>query len=103
TKLVLLIAVSSILVWRYNSPEVLWAFTGCVLNGGSSKPLKRLINQPRPASATGLKTDSGMPSTHAQNLGYIATYAIFILIGCKGLNTFTLGVAFAIITWAATM
>ena len=34
--------------------------------------LKRVINQQRPQGAR--KTDGGMPSSHANNLGFLATY-----------------------------
>ncbi|XP_059074597.1 lipid phosphate phosphatase epsilon 2, chloroplastic isoform X2 [Cryptomeria japonica] len=81
TKWVLLTAVVSIVVWRHNSPEVLWAVTGCILNEGSSKTLKQIINQPSPASAIGLRKDPGMPSSHAQNLAFVTTYALFIRMG----------------------
>lgn len=34
--------------------------------------LKQLINQQRPVGAR--KTDGGMPSSHANNLGFLSTY-----------------------------
>lgn len=55
-------------------------FTGSILNGISSKILKRVLNQERPSgfededSVKYKPSDKGMPSSHAMSLGFIGTY-----------------------------
>lgn len=73
---VLATAATVVLIWR-DHDQVLWASTGSVLNSASSKILKKIFNQQRPLTAVGLKADPGMPSSHAQSLGFLALYAAF--------------------------
>lgn len=51
-----------------------WALTGSIVAAFNNKLLKKLINQARPAAAR--KVDPGMPSSHAQSLAFLTTYAI---------------------------
>jgi hypothetical protein len=57
-------------------------FIGSILNGISSKILKKVLNVDRPEgfeSDTSVKikpSDKGMPSSHAMSLGFIGTYCI---------------------------
>lgn len=79
------IAAIVVIVWR-DQYHVLWAITGAVLNAASSKLLKKFFNQERPLSAVGLKEDSGMPSSHAQSLGFLSLYAAFGVVLQLGTN-----------------
>lgn len=60
-------------------------FLGSIVNGLLSKLLKRLIHQERPAALQTNETmtvkpeDNGMPSSHAMSLGFICSYATFLL------------------------
>ena len=92
-------AVFAVVVYR-RDVHVFWCLVGSIINsflskvgkrgpaGGKGKKekeeeaecvfvvaqiLKRIINQARPPSAR--KLDPGMPSSHAQSLGYFGTYA----------------------------
>ena len=63
-------------------------FIGSILNGISSKILKKVLNQDRPAgyendSSIKVKpSDKGMPSSHAMSLGFIGIYTGIAL--CSG-------------------
>ncbi|KAI3717121.1 hypothetical protein L1987_68501 [Smallanthus sonchifolius] len=61
-----------------------WAATGCLLNFILSHTLKRFLKQERPVS--GLSSDPGMPSTHAQTIFYTSVFLILSLIKWQGLN-----------------
>lgn len=61
------------LLWRHDA-EALWAAMGSVINACLSTILKRLLNQERPVSH--LRSDPGMPSSHAQSLFFMTTLAI---------------------------
>ncbi|XP_057820258.2 uncharacterized protein LOC131033139 isoform X3 [Cryptomeria japonica] len=65
---------AAVVIWRHDA-GVIWAVVGSVLNTSNSKLLKRIFKQQRPPSALGLKADPGMPSSHAQSLGYLTLYA----------------------------
>ncbi|KAF2590843.1 hypothetical protein F2Q70_00040681 [Brassica cretica] len=52
----------------------LWAIIGSVSNSALSVFLKRLLNQARPATTS--RTDSGMPSSHAQSISFISVYGM---------------------------
>ena len=74
TKWVVSALTAGVLVWRHDT-AMAWCVIGAVLNGGNAKLLKRLLNVERPATAEGRKSDPGMPSSHAQSLGFLATSA----------------------------
>ncbi|CAN0919262.1 Lipid phosphate phosphatase epsilon 1, chloroplastic [Linum grandiflorum] len=67
------VAISAFCLWRRDG-EGMWVGGGAVLNYLLSVALKFILNQERPALAS--KSDPGMPSSHAQTLFYIVTYAI---------------------------
>lgn len=52
----------------------MWAALGSVINAAMSTILKRLLNQERPVS--NLRSDPGMPSSHAQSISYMTAFAI---------------------------
>mmetsp|Transcript_10183 Transcript_10183/g.32960 ORF Transcript_10183/g.32960 Transcript_10183/m.32960 type:complete len:276 (-) Transcript_10183:73-900(-) len=59
-----------------------WCFIGSIVAAANCKALKKLINQSRPASSQ--KADPGMPSSHAQSLLYLGTYAALAVLGAYG-------------------
>ncbi|KAK9862780.1 hypothetical protein WJX84_007613 [Apatococcus fuscideae] len=71
TKWAVTAAVAAVLLWRHDVHSM-WSVVGCVASSFVCKVLKQLINQQRPTGAR--KTDGGMPSSHANNLGFLATY-----------------------------
>eukprot|EP00246_Nothoceros_aenigmaticus_P011747 TRINITY_DN3330_c0_g1_i3.p1 TRINITY_DN3330_c0_g1~~TRINITY_DN3330_c0_g1_i3.p1 ORF type:complete len:177 (-),score=11.83 TRINITY_DN3330_c0_g1_i3:14-484(-) len=85
TKWIVLIAMAGVVVWRHDE-AVLWSGIGAIVNSGNSKLLKALINQQRPLSALHAKADPGMPSSHAQSLGYVACYAAIGCLSWQGLH-----------------
>lgn len=62
-----------IFLWRHDA-EALWAASGSVLNSALSTVLKRILNQERPVST--IRSDPGMPSSHAQSIFYTVTFCI---------------------------
>ncbi|KAL7223897.1 hypothetical protein ACSBR1_025374 [Camellia fascicularis] len=64
----------AILLWRHDA-EALWAAMGSVANVGLSTVLKQLLNQERPVS--NLRSDPGMPSSHAQSIFFTFVFAVF--------------------------
>eukprot|EP00850_Spirogloea_muscicola_P014386 SM000103S09478 [mRNA] locus=s103:92583:94115:- [translate_table: standard] len=83
-----------------------WFVTGAVLNALLARALKRALNQPRPAAASSSgdaagawqRTDPGMPSAHAQSLGFLSCYAARAAVS---LSSTTGGVAAALLLIAA--
>ena len=67
----------AVLLWRRDAVTFL-CISGAILNALLSKLLKQLINQARPAGAR--LADPGMPSSHAQSLGYFATYLSLVAV-----------------------
>jgi len=64
---------AAVLLWRHDA-EALWAAMGSVLNSALSVILKRILNQERPVSH--LRSDPGMPSSHAQSIFYSVMFVI---------------------------
>ncbi|CAK9094650.1 unnamed protein product [Durusdinium trenchii] len=64
-------AVFGVLLWRQDS-AICWCVLGSVGAAANCKCLKVLINQSRPRGAR--KVDPGMPSSHAQSLGFLSIY-----------------------------
>lgn len=62
-----------LLLWR-RDPEALWAASGSVINAGLSTVLKRILNQERPIA--NIRSDPGMPSSHAQAISFAVMFAI---------------------------
>ncbi|CAN4123576.1 unnamed protein product [Withania somnifera] len=75
-----------IFLWRHDA-EALWAASGSVLNAGLSTVLKRILNQERPVST--IRSDPGMPSSHAQSIFYTVTFCIVSMLEYFGLNGIT--------------
>ncbi|KAL3525354.1 hypothetical protein ACH5RR_013726 [Cinchona calisaya] len=71
--------------------EAMWAALGSVLNVGLSTILKRLLNQERPVS--NLRSDPGMPSSHAQSISYITIFAILSVVQWWGFNGLTAAIS----------
>ncbi|OAY80337.1 lipid phosphate phosphatase epsilon 2, chloroplastic [Ananas comosus] len=80
-----------VILWKHDA-EALWAAMGSVVNSWLSITLKRILNHERPSA---LRSDPGMPSSHAQSIFYAAIFAIFSLVYWLGTNilTITLGIA----------
>lgn len=64
---------STIILWRHNA-ESLWAAMGSIINAMLSVILKRILNHERPVST--LRSDPGMPSSHAQSIFFMVVFAI---------------------------
>lgn len=67
-------AVFGIILLRRHDMEALWATSGGVLNAGLSTALKGILNHERPVST--LRSDPGMPSSHAQSIFYTVAFCI---------------------------
>lgn len=91
---------AAIVIWKHDA-EVMWAVSGSILNTGSSRILKYLFNHQRPLSALSLKADPGMPSSHAQSIGYLAMYAALTLVSWQGFSALTVVGGFAILICGA--
>ncbi|KAJ6823276.1 lipid phosphate phosphatase epsilon 2, chloroplastic-like isoform X1 [Iris pallida] len=74
------------ILWRHDA-EALWVAMGSVVNSCLSVTLKQVLNHERPVSA--LRSDPGMPSSHAQSLFYTAFYLVMSLSNWLGMNIFT--------------
>ncbi|XP_039142812.1 lipid phosphate phosphatase epsilon 2, chloroplastic-like [Dioscorea cayenensis subsp. rotundata] len=84
------------ILWRHDG-EALWAAMGSVVNSWLSITLKQILNHQRPVSA--LRSDPGMPSSHAQSIFYIAVLGILSLFQWMGTNLFTVSMgAFILIS-----
>ncbi|KAG8383359.1 hypothetical protein BUALT_Bualt04G0004200 [Buddleja alternifolia] len=76
----------AILLWRHDA-EALWAAVGAVLNTALSVALKKILNQERPIYT--LRSDPGMPSSHAQSIFYTITFLNLSLAEWYGINGLT--------------
>eukprot|EP00262_Sarcandra_glabra_P011661 TRINITY_DN2849_c0_g1_i3.p1 TRINITY_DN2849_c0_g1~~TRINITY_DN2849_c0_g1_i3.p1 ORF type:complete len:216 (-),score=36.18 TRINITY_DN2849_c0_g1_i3:253-900(-) len=85
---------AAFLVWKHDA-EAMWIAMGSVVNSWSSTSLKQILNQQRPVSA--LRSDPGMPSSHAQSIFYTAVFAVLSQFKWLGVNAFSVTVgAFAL-------
>ncbi|MED6145922.1 hypothetical protein PIB30_029521 [Stylosanthes scabra] len=66
-----------------NVGEALWIVAGSIINLFLSIFLKNILNQERPSA---LKSDPGMPSSHAQSMFFTAIFFIFSIVS-KGITT----------------
>jgi len=71
TKFAVSATVFMVLVWRHDA-HACWCVLGSILAAFNCKVLKHLINESRPEGAR--KADPGMPSSHAQSLGFLSAY-----------------------------
>uniref|UniRef100_A0A0A9DNH6 Phosphatidic acid phosphatase type 2/haloperoxidase domain-containing protein n=1 Tax=Arundo donax TaxID=35708 RepID=A0A0A9DNH6_ARUDO len=74
-------------LWKHDA-EVMWALLGAVANCLLSQILKKMLNHERPAPA--LRSDPGMPSSHAQSIFYAATFLVLSLFYWLGTNYLTI-------------
>lgn len=74
---------SVVIIWRHDS-EALWATMGSVINSALAMVLKRILNQERPVPT--LKSDPGMPSSHAQSIFFIGGFIILSIVEWLGIN-----------------
>lgn len=81
---------AGVILWRHDA-EAVWITMGSVINTVLSVALKRIINQERPASA--LKSDPGMPSSHAQSIFFIVTVSILSVVEWLGINDATVAIS----------
>ncbi|KAJ9172754.1 hypothetical protein P3X46_015964 [Hevea brasiliensis] len=79
-----------VLIWRHDAAS-LWLAMGSVVNFILCVRLKRIFNQQRPLST--LKSDPGMPSSHAQSIFYISMVSVLSIIETFGANEITFIVA----------
>ncbi|KDP44587.1 hypothetical protein JCGZ_22169 [Jatropha curcas] len=79
----------AVLFWR-NDAESLWIAMGSVINFIVCITLKWIFNQQRPVST--LKSDPGMPSSHAQSIFYIFMISVMSVMERLGVNEITLTV-----------
>ncbi|KAJ3692506.1 hypothetical protein LUZ60_012856 [Juncus effusus] len=82
-----------VILWKHDA-EVLWAAMGSVVNSWLSISLKRILNHARPS---GLRSDPGMPSSHAQSIFYASFFVVLSVIHWLGVNIFTLMLGAAIL------
>ncbi len=74
-------------------------FIGSILNGITSKILKKVLNVDRPdgfrneGSVAVKPSDKGMPSSHAMSLGFIGTYCIIEAVRILGLGSGSIGIS----------
>ncbi|XP_020890757.1 lipid phosphate phosphatase epsilon 2, chloroplastic isoform X3 [Arabidopsis lyrata subsp. lyrata] len=77
----------SVLLLRHDG-AALWAVIGSVSNSALSVALKRLLNQERPVAT--LRSDPGMPSSHAQSISFISVFSVFSVMEWLGTNVLSL-------------
>ncbi|CAI9780552.1 unnamed protein product [Fraxinus pennsylvanica] len=76
----------AIVLWRHDA-ESLWALMGSVLNVILSITLKKVLKQERPIST--LRSDPGMPSSHAQSIFYAVAFVNLSMAEWYGINGLT--------------
>ncbi|WJX95412.1 dolichyldiphosphatase [Trifolium repens] len=74
------------IIWRHDA-EALWFAGGSILNAMFSISLKHLLNQKRPSS---LKSDPGMPSSHAQSIFFTVIFIILSSVELLTINELTI-------------
>ncbi|XP_010484642.1 PREDICTED: lipid phosphate phosphatase epsilon 2, chloroplastic-like isoform X1 [Camelina sativa] len=77
----------SVLLLRHDG-AALWAVVGSVSNSALSVALKRLLNQERPVAT--LRSDPGMPSSHAQSISFISVFIVLSVMEWLGTNVLSL-------------
>ncbi|KNA09294.1 hypothetical protein SOVF_154870 [Spinacia oleracea] len=86
SKWVIAVVFGALLLWRHDA-EAVWAAIGSILNSALSVALKRLLNQERPLA--NVRSDPGMPSSHAQSIFYAVTFFIMSMVEWLGVNEIT--------------
>lgn len=77
----------SVLLLRHDG-AALWAVIGSVSNSALSVAFKRILNQERPVAT--LRSDPGMPSSHAQSISFISLFTLFSVMEWLGTNELSL-------------
>ena len=77
TPFVIVVALLTLCVFR-RDVHVMYIFTGQVINEWMNSIFKLIFKRQRPKGSQ--RKDYGMPSAHAQFMGYIMTYLILLLI-----------------------
>ncbi|WVZ74044.1 hypothetical protein U9M48_022274 [Paspalum notatum var. saurae] len=77
----------SVSIWKHDA-EIMWVLLGAVTNSLLSVILKKMLNHERPAPA--LRSDPGMPSSHAQSIFYAATMLTISLYYWLGTSYLTM-------------
>ncbi|CAH2043073.1 unnamed protein product [Thlaspi arvense] len=77
----------SVLLLRHDG-AALWAVIGSVSNSALSAALKRILNQERPVAT--LRSDPGMPSSHAQSISFISVFTVLSVMEWLGTNDLSL-------------
>ncbi|KAE8685400.1 Lipid phosphate phosphatase epsilon 2 [Hibiscus syriacus] len=79
-----------VILWRHDA-EALWMAMGSIVNALLSVALKRVLNQERPVA--GLKSDPGMPSSHAQSIFFTVVFAIVSILEWLGVNELSVSIS----------
>ncbi|KAL1354860.1 hypothetical protein HN51_006914 [Arachis hypogaea] len=87
SKWIVAVSFGGFILWSHDIEEALWIFAGSILNSFLSVLLKNILNQERPSA---LKSDPGMPSTHAQSIFFVVFFFIFSTIELLGLNVYSI-------------
>ncbi|KAK7367364.1 hypothetical protein VNO80_09376 [Phaseolus coccineus] len=85
------------ILWRHDA-EALWFTAGSILNALLSVLLKHILNQERPST---LKSDPGMPSSHAQSIFFAVFFVILSGVEWLGLNVFTIALSGLVLTFGS--
>ncbi|CAO2047819.1 unnamed protein product, partial [Urochloa humidicola] len=80
-------------LWKHDA-EIIWILLGSVANSLLSVVLKKVLNHERPSA---LRSDPGMPSSHAQSIFYAATILVLSLYYWIGTSYLT------VILWLTTL
>lgn len=78
------------ILWKHDA-EAMWMGMGSVINALLSNQLKQILNHQRPDPS--LRSDPGMPSSHAQSIFYAASYVVISLLDSWGVNVYTTSLA----------
>lgn len=95
SKWVIAILFGAVILWRHDA-EAVWVAMGSVLNAVLSVGLKKVLNQERPTA--NVRSDPGMPSSHAQSIFFAVTFFILSMIEWLGVNEIT--AVFAVVSLA---
>ncbi|XP_041000020.1 lipid phosphate phosphatase epsilon 1, chloroplastic [Juglans microcarpa x Juglans regia] len=87
-----------VILLRHDS-EALWATMGSVVNSAFSLVLKRILNQERPVST--LRSDPGMPSSHAQSIFFTVGFSILSIVEWLGINDFTVIISILVLAFGS--
>ncbi|CAK9320683.1 unnamed protein product [Citrullus colocynthis] len=74
---------AAVILLRHDA-EALWTAMGSVINAVLSLVLKRILNQERPIAT--LRSDPGMPSSHAQSIFFTVVFVSLSAVEWLGVN-----------------